>query len=54
MSEKAVAEETSQPERLRDCRDEQPENMLERPKTLETSHPERSRVVSDEQPENMD
>ena len=53
MPERPVAEEGSQPERSRDRRDEQPENMLERFSTQATAQPERSRDRRDEQPENM-
>ena len=46
--------EVSQPERSREERDEQPENMEPMPVTLEVSQPERSRKDRDEQPENME
>ena len=53
MPERSEALETSQPERSRDRRDEQPENMLERSEAPEVSQPERSRDRRDEQSRNI-
>ena len=60
MPERLMSVEASQPDKRRDRRDEQSENMppLEFEEdmkfvTLTTSQPVRSRLVSDEQPENM-
>ena len=53
MLESLEAFETSQPERSREVRDEQPWSMLESLEAFETSQPERSRDCRREQSENM-
>ena len=47
MPERLETLEVSQPERSRDCRDKQPENILER--SAAAVQPERSRDIRDEQ-----
>ena len=54
MEDRLVAEDTSQPERSRDSRDEQPSNMEDRSVAEETSQPETPREVRPDRPLNME
>ena len=53
MSRMPITFEVSKPDRSRDSREEQPENMEDMPVALDVSSPDRSRDSSDRQSRNM-